>query len=67
MKSIQPTRSKTRKGVLAWLLKFNSKHQIQALDHSSAIAVHVDRYTGEILYWEMPTGSLVPASFSVAA
>lgn len=64
MKQIRKTTAKTRAGILKWLGKFNTAHHIQALDHSSAVAAHVNKWTGIIVYWEMPTGALIPATFT---
>lgn len=64
MKSIRPTKSKTRKGVLAWLTKFNpffsAKHQEIIYNAPQIVAVHVNRYTGQIVYWEGANGYLMP-------
>jgi len=65
MKSIRKTTAKTRKGVLNWLSKLNPLNHTQSLDDSDAVAVHIDRYTGAIVSWEMPDGSLRPAPVSV--
>lgn len=71
MKSIKPTRSKTRIGVLNWLKKFNLGLLTQALyDSDEIVAVHIHRYTGKIVSYEMNNGKLVPASqfcMSIAA
>jgi hypothetical protein len=63
MKSIRPTRSQTRKGVLSWLAKLNpfftTAQQQEVYNTPEIIAVHVDRYTGAIVQWELSNGNLL--------
>lgn len=66
MKSIKPTRSKTRIGVLNWLAKLNpfftKTQQAQVFNREDIIAVHVNRFTGAIVYFEDNQGNLLPFS-----
>jgi hypothetical protein len=59
---IRPTRSKTRKGVIAWLAKYNPFMNKRALNASDYVAVHVNKHTGAIVYYECPNGTLIPVS-----
>lgn len=73
MKSIRPTRSTTRRGVLNWLVSFGLNSwlaqptTLQCIyDADDIVAVHVNRYTGAIVSWETRSGERVsPGILSV--
>lgn len=63
MKSIRPTKCKTRIGVIHWLKKLNIGLLTQALyDSDEIVAIHIHRYTGAIVSYEMHDGELIPAN-----
>lgn len=64
MKSIRPTKSKTRIGVLKWLAKLNPRtlnkqRETAIYNDSSVVAVHVNKFTGKIVQWELSDGTLM--------
>jgi hypothetical protein len=63
MKSIRKTTAKTRKGVLNWLAKLNPFMPSDTIyEDASIVAVHVNKYTGAIVYYETYAGHLLNPS-----
>lgn len=67
-KNLQPTKAKTRKGVIKWLKSLNPFMDAKALDASDTIvAVHVNRFTGAIVAYEYANGALSLSILAIAA
>lgn len=67
MKTLRITTAKTRKGVIAWLAKHNPFLDVEYVNESDYVAVHVCRYSGKIVRWELPDGSLSAYTYQQAA
>lgn len=62
MKKLRITTAKTRKGILNWLSAFNPHFttllQETVFESPAYVAVHINRNTATIEYWELADGTL---------
>lgn len=69
MKQIRRSTAKTRKGIITWLAKMNpfftTTQQKHVYENEYVVAIHVNRYTGAMVAYELANGDILPIKFDL--